>query len=226
MLLRELESDNSNPTTVIINWSPIYVSTHVLKILDRLIKALSQEHVSNYFFKKANLLANPGHLSEEDYVIEARKIQQYLVRLYDESLMSFKGNVEYLKMMTLANTETTLLMKWKEIIDGLSPPQSTRGRRMCLAFSTNSADAAFAQYTCRQLEYVGLLLKTMVNVKENIWQVIIVQLLITIRIKFYRFCRITIQFGWLHSEITLKIIRSKILSTSSLRLWNKRRMFI
>ncbi|GJQ73347.1 hypothetical protein Trydic_g13716 [Trypoxylus dichotomus] len=170
VLFYELESDSSNPTTVIVNWSPLYISTYVLKILDRLVGSLPRERIPNYFFKKANLLANPGHLCEEDYTMEARRIQQYLLRLFDESLMSFKGNPEHLKLFNLVNTETMLLVKWKEIVDGLIPPQSTRGRRMCLAFSINSADAAFTRYTCRQLGYVGFLLKNMVNVKENIWQ--------------------------------------------------------
>lgn len=171
MLLYALEADDANPTGVIMNWSPLYLSTHVLKILDKLIEALKREHVSNYFFKKANLLANPGHLAEEDYALDARKVLQYLIKLFDESLVSFKSNAEFSKMISLVNTETALLMKWKKIIDGLLPPPSTRGRRMCLAFSSNGADIASAQYTCRQLEYVGLLLKNMVNVKENIWQV-------------------------------------------------------
>lgn len=187
MLLYELEMDTSNPTTAIINWSPLYISTHVVEILDRLVVLLQREQVSNYFFKKANLLANPGHLCEEDYLIEARKVQQYLLRLFDESLMSFKGNIEYAKMMTLINTEITLLTKWKEIVDGLSPPQSTRGRRMCLAFAANNVDAAFAQYTCRQLEYVGFLLKNMVNVRENIWQVVLLKFLVSQFIKVGQF---------------------------------------
>lgn len=68
-------------------------------------------------------------------------------------------------------SEMILLLKWRELIDGLLPPSGTRGRRFCFAGSKNSQDIAHTQYTLRQLEYVGLLLKKMLKVKHDILQV-------------------------------------------------------
>lgn len=68
-------------------------------------------------------------------------------------------------------SEMTLLYKWKDLIEGLLPPSGTRGRRFCFAGSKNKQDVAHTQYTCRQLEYIGLLLKKMLNIKQHILQV-------------------------------------------------------
>lgn len=64
-----------------------------------------------------------------------------------------------------------LLFKWKDLIDGLLPPISTRGSRFCFAGCNNNRDVAHTQYTLRQLEYVGLLLNKMLKVKQNILHV-------------------------------------------------------
>ena len=132
---------------------------------------LQNQGRSNYFFSKSNLLANPGHFCEDDYFIEADKIHQHLVRYFDESLMSTKGNSEFSKMMSNIHTEMLLLLKWRDVVDGLMPPSSTRGRRICFAFSSNGSDTASTQYTYRQLQYIGCLLKNLLAVKESIWQV-------------------------------------------------------
>ncbi|KAG5895213.1 hypothetical protein JTB14_035385 [Gonioctena quinquepunctata] len=64
-----------------------------------------------------------------------------------------------------------LLYKWRDLVEGLLPPPGTRGRRFCFAGSKNKQDIAHTQYTYRQLEYVGLLLNKMLNVRQNILQV-------------------------------------------------------
>lgn len=38
---------------------------------------------------------NPGHLSDEDFVTEATNVKGYMVRLFDESLMSNQGKYHF-----------------------------------------------------------------------------------------------------------------------------------
>lgn len=167
----ELEKDFSSPSSTLINWSPMYLSTHVLKIMDDFISALTHQNYPHYFFAKVNILANTGQLCEDDYLVEANKLQTYLVRLFDESLMSTRENVEFKKMMSFEDMEMVLLYKWNDLVDGLLPPASTRGRRFCFNASKNRKDAIYCQYTMRQLDYIGLTLKSMLQVKERILQV-------------------------------------------------------
>lgn len=168
-LLRELEKDQEAPSSVLINWSPLYLSTIVLRILDKLILSLKDQKQPNYFFGNANLLVNPGHLCEDDFMLEAEKIQMYLLRLFDESLMSTKGNKSFNEMMIAQNTEMLLLNKWKEIVKGLLPPSTTRHRKLCFC-RTSKPEAAFGKYSKRQHEYISLILKETLNVKEKTQQ--------------------------------------------------------
>lgn len=160
-LLEELEGDQEPPMTVLINWGPLYLSTIVLRILDKLILLLKEQKQPNYFFKNANLLVNPGHLCEDDFIMESEKIQIYLLRLFDESLMSTKGLND---MMIAQNTEMLLLNKWKEIVKGLLPPQSSNERKV---FCFQKNPTAEAKYSQRQLDYIALLLKNMLIVKQK-----------------------------------------------------------
>ncbi|KAG5895211.1 hypothetical protein JTB14_035383 [Gonioctena quinquepunctata] len=91
LLLDELEETSVNPISDMIVWSPLYLSTHVLRLLDKLIPKLLAETQANYFFKKSNLLVNPGHFSDDDFAIEANNVKSMMMRLFDESLMSTKG---------------------------------------------------------------------------------------------------------------------------------------
>ncbi|VEN52709.1 unnamed protein product [Callosobruchus maculatus] len=168
LLLEELEEGSKTPVTDMINWSPMYLSTHVLNLLDKIIPKLTSERHSNYFFKKANLLVNPGHLSDDDFTAEAHNVKVVLVRLFDESLMSSKMDEEFHNMILAQESEMSLLHKWRDLIEGLLPPPGTRGRRFCFAGSKNRQDVAHTQYTMRQLEYIGLLLKKMLSVKQSI----------------------------------------------------------
>lgn len=74
-----------------INWSPLYLSTHLLRQFDKMIPRLKVEKLSNYFFKNSNLLINPGHLTDDDFAAEAMNIKSVLLRYFDESLMSTYG---------------------------------------------------------------------------------------------------------------------------------------
>lgn len=89
-----MEGNSKSPVSDMINWSPMYLSTHVLKLLDKVIYRLLAERQPNYFFKKSNLLVNPGHLSDEDFRIEATNVKGAMLRCFDESLMSTKGKYD------------------------------------------------------------------------------------------------------------------------------------
>lgn len=169
-LFQELEKDLAAPPTILLNWSPLYLSTIVLRILDRLILSLRDQRQPNYFFSNVNLMVNPGHLCEDDFMAESEKVQTYLLRLFDESLMSTKRNESFKEMMVAQDTEMLLLCKWKSIVNGLLPPSAIRARRFCFLRSA-SRNQASELYTTRQLEYIGLLLKNMLLVKQNILQV-------------------------------------------------------
>ncbi|XP_044252491.1 uncharacterized protein LOC123003653 [Tribolium madens] len=167
MLFRRLEEASTTPSDDLLEWSPMYLSTHVLKILDKTIEILREQNYANYFFKKSNLLVNPGHLCEDDYIIEANNVKSYIIRLFDEALMSTRNDQEFNKVITAQESETLLLYKWKDFIDSLLPPSGTRARRFCFAGS-NSREVAHTEYTGRQLEYIGLLLQNLLNVKQAI----------------------------------------------------------
>ncbi|KAJ8957334.1 hypothetical protein NQ318_004813 [Aromia moschata] len=158
LLLEELEQNSRSPLTNMLNWSPIYLSTHVLKLLDRVIPRLHAEKQPNYFFGNANLMVNPGHLSDDDFTIEANNVR------------GNDGNEEFNMDVLAQESEINLLHKWKDIVDGLLPPAGTRGRRFCFAGSKNKLEIAHTQYTISQLEYIGLLLNKMLNVRQHVLQ--------------------------------------------------------
>ncbi|CAG9774038.1 unnamed protein product [Ceutorhynchus assimilis] len=170
LLMEALEENSTTPFADMLNWSPMYLSSLVLKLLDRAISRLTSEFQPNYFFKKANLLVNPGHLSDDDFIIEANNLKNYLLRLFDESLTSNKTNEDFANMLLAQETELSLIFKWKNLVEGLVPPKATRSRRLCFAGSRNSSHIAHTQYTARQLEYIGLLLHNMLKVRKYIWQ--------------------------------------------------------
>lgn len=64
-----------------------------------------------------------------------------------------------------------LLYKWKGLVENMSPPSGTRGRRLCFAGSKNRREIVHTQYTARQLEYIGLVLQSMLKVKQHILHV-------------------------------------------------------
>ncbi|XP_066248167.1 uncharacterized protein [Euwallacea similis] len=166
LLMEELEESSTTPFADMIYWSPTYLSTLVLKLLDKVILRLNSEFQPNYFFKKANLLVNPGHLSDDDFIVEASNIKGYMIRLFDESLMSNQGNNDFSALQISQETEVNLLYKWKGLVDGMLPPAGTRGRRLCFAGSKSRRDIVHTQYTTRQLEYIGMVLHNMLKVKQ------------------------------------------------------------
>ncbi|XP_056631150.1 uncharacterized protein LOC130441471 [Diorhabda sublineata] len=171
VLLEELENCSINPITDMITWAPTYLSTHLLRILDKIIAKLFQEKQPNYFFKKSNLLVNPGHLNDDDFVIESNNVKVVIARLFDESLMSTRGNEEFHRTIQALESEMILLYKWKDLVESLLPPPGTRGRRFCFAGSKNQREIVDTQYTLRQLEYIGMVLNKILSIKQNTMQV-------------------------------------------------------
>lgn len=175
-LFHELEKDYAMPSVILFNWSPIYMSSQILRILDGLISYLSEQKLSNYFFTKSNMLANPGYLCEEDYAVEAHKIKTYMIKLFDESLMSLKNNLQFQNMLSSQKAEILLLQKWNELQRSLLPYARQRSRIrkrifFCKNRRNNNNRVIDVNYSNRQLEYVGFLLKNMVLVKERVLQV-------------------------------------------------------
>lgn len=166
-----MEKDCSNPTQLILNWSPKFISYHVLRILDNVIKSLRMQMQPNYFFRSANLLLNPGHLCEDDFILEASKVEAHVLKMFDESLTPLKSNPEFGKFLSIQATEMALLYRWRDLLKNLTPPPSTRGRRFCFAGSKAKKEVVYTQYTSRQLEYIGILLKNMLYVKQMILKV-------------------------------------------------------
>nr|XP_022917087.1 uncharacterized protein LOC111426687 isoform X2 [Onthophagus taurus]XP_022917088.1 uncharacterized protein LOC111426687 isoform X2 [Onthophagus taurus] len=166
MVFYELENDDSYPTMSIVRWGPVFLSTIVLRVLDKLIKLIRSGFCPNYFFGRCNLIFNPGHLSDEDYFMESCKIQEYLTRLFDESLKLF-NNSDYLRMIESIRIEMVLIDKWRGVIRKMSPPKSTRARRFLTNFKRSSI---FAQYTQKQMEYIGMVLKNVLEVKKKLWR--------------------------------------------------------
>ncbi|KAL1494511.1 hypothetical protein ABEB36_010097 [Hypothenemus hampei] len=169
LLMEELEETSTTPFNDMVGWSPTYLSTLVLKLLDKAIIRLTSEFQPNYFFKKANLLINPGHLCDDDFIIEANNIKSYMVRLFDESLMSNRGNTDFSTMLISQESELTLLYKWQNLVESALPPVTTRGRRLCF-HTKNRLDIAHTQYTTRQLEYIGMVLHAMLKVRQLVLQ--------------------------------------------------------
>lgn len=176
MLLKKLEEDSGHPAEDLLDWSPKFLSKHVLKILDLTIQVLRVQNLPNYFFNKSNLLVNPGHLCEEDYLTEANNVKSYLIRLFDESLTSTRGIDEFDKILWMQESETALLNKWKGLlIENSSPSSRSAGirspsrRRLC--FSKTKIEVTHSEYTERQLEYIGLLLENVLKVKQIILSV-------------------------------------------------------
>lgn len=86
-------------------------------------------------------------------------------------MIQFLGNDEFNQIIQAQESEMILLLKWRDLVEGLLPPPGTRGRRFCFAGSKNRQEIAHTQYTMRQLEYIGMLLNRMLMVKQNIMQV-------------------------------------------------------
>ncbi|KAJ8986180.1 hypothetical protein NQ317_005654 [Molorchus minor] len=163
LVLEKLEENSKSPVVDMIKWSPIYLSTHILQILDKVIPRLHSEKQSNYFFKKSNLFVNPGHLSDDDFTMEANNVKAIMIRLFDESIMSTKDNGEFNRGIIAQESELILLHKWKDMVDSLLPLTGTRGRRFCFAGSRNRQHITHTQYSIYQLEYIGMLLNKMLN---------------------------------------------------------------
>ncbi|KAF5306841.1 hypothetical protein FQA39_LY00071 [Lamprigera yunnana] len=160
-----LEDDGSSPTDLILNWSQRYLSTHVLIVLDNVIGALKRQYQPNYFFPKANVLTNPGHLCEDDFILESSKIRSMMLRFFDDSLVCLMGDTCFTSFTSCQKSEVMLLNKWKDLMIGLVPPVSTRGSRLCCSVSK---EIVHDQYTTRQLEYIGLAIKNMLLVRQNV----------------------------------------------------------
>lgn len=94
-----------------------------------------------------------------------------MVRLYDEALRPIVDDEKFKRMQMYEDMDAILLHKWCDVVTRLMPPAATRSSRFSFAASKSRREVAYTQYTTRQLEYIGLLLKSMLNVKQSTMQV-------------------------------------------------------
>ncbi|KAK9885290.1 hypothetical protein WA026_010784 [Henosepilachna vigintioctopunctata] len=167
VLLEALEKFSSTPLNDLIEWSPMFLSSLVLRILDQLISSLIQQMLPNYFFRNSNLMVTPGHLSEDDFFIEANNIKVYLLRLYDESLKPLTDDKYFINMMQTQESEIILLCKWRDFIQAMLPKVTQRNRKYWFLKPQNQEIVIYSQYTDMQLDYISLLLKHVLLVKQN-----------------------------------------------------------
>ncbi|XP_045478436.1 uncharacterized protein LOC123683435 isoform X2 [Harmonia axyridis] len=167
-LFEELESNSIQPLKDAVNWSSMHLSRIVLIIMDKLIFNLTQQRLSNYFFKQANLMVNPGHLSEDDYIIEANNVKMFIYKLFDESLQNLSSDDQYRTMTKTQENEINLLIKWAELIEGMLPHLKPKNNGFCLMKSRKMKNYEQLHYSRYQLEYISLVLWSILNVRKKI----------------------------------------------------------
>lgn len=165
-----MEEDDSNPIQLIQNWSLHTTSKHIIHLLQNLIVSLRQQNQPCYFFPNRNLFTNPGNILQEDYQLVANQVQNYIAELQELSSCTIE-DTEYGKMKKYEEADAALIEKWGDVINGLIPPQATRSIRFSFAVSKSKQEIAHTQYTNKQLDYIGLLLKNMLLVKKLVMQV-------------------------------------------------------
>lgn len=161
-----LEEDKDTVMETLKEWDHEQLALHILMVLDTLIASLRTQRYRSYFFPWFNVMLNsPGggtlHYTEEDYTHDAQLLESFLFRLNQMTphLPSSSSHDHdcWRKM------ESKLIHKWSDVLNDLSPPTATRSRRL----SGNSYSTAVAsQYSNRQLEYIGHILRGMLQVRS------------------------------------------------------------
>ncbi|XP_075237677.1 uncharacterized protein LOC142333936 [Lycorma delicatula] len=166
-----LEENSGSVIETLRLWDHVMLSSHVLKVLDMLVVSLRTQRHRSYFFPWFNIMLNsPGggtqHYTEEDYSHDADLIEGFLRRLHSvsssPSLLSVPADNDCYRKM-----ESMLIDKWSDVLTDLIPPATTRSRRFSFIDTAGSSNTAGASnYSNRQLEYIGLLLRGMLCVKS------------------------------------------------------------
>lgn len=150
----------------VISWGPEALSSHLIKILDAVMIALRTQRFRSYFFPWCNVMLREG-FSEEDYLSDAALLEAFLNRIHETA--SEQGHMadsdtddwsdECKKKMEL---ETLLIQKWGNVLSDLAPRFSR--------FSFNHTALSANNYSRRQLDYIGYVLREMLTVREIILQ--------------------------------------------------------
>ncbi|XP_014294082.1 uncharacterized protein [Halyomorpha halys] len=156
-------------STSLEEWSHEMLSTHVLVIADRLISALRTQRQPSYFFPWFNVMLNsPGggtlHYTEEDYSHDAELLTYTLIRLGEITAPDLLPE----EREPRRRMEAALVSKWESLLVSLAPPPATRGVRFSFypLSSAGYSTVAASQYSVRQLNYIGLLLRSMLVVRS------------------------------------------------------------
>ncbi|KAG7188665.1 hypothetical protein KM043_008289 [Ampulex compressa] len=141
-----LERAGPDPLTT---WAPDTLAHHVLLSLDELVTALRCQNLRCYFHPRCNVMlqcARGGIVHHEDsYVADSRLLQSYLAILHRHSSSMRPGVPGPLDVM-----ESELIVKWRNVMASIP-----RG--------TMDADHG---YSGRQLEYLSLILKEILRMKD------------------------------------------------------------
>lgn len=74
-------------------------------------------------------------------------------------------------MMMNQQTEMNLLMTWKELIVGMLPQLQRQKNGFCMIKPHRKKSAELQQYTRYQLEYISLVLRSILKVRKTVLKV-------------------------------------------------------
>ncbi|KAJ8675297.1 hypothetical protein QAD02_011083 [Eretmocerus hayati] len=142
------------------SWAPDTLSQHVLLALDELLRALKCQNLRCYFQPRCNLMLQcvrggvPHH--DDAYTADARLVESYLSALHDYS-SEWLREPSPLVPRNLSSSElldAELISRWREVLASL--PRGT--------MSNHNG------YGQRQLQYLGLVVKEVLQAKESLNQ--------------------------------------------------------
>ncbi|CAH1396364.1 unnamed protein product [Nezara viridula] len=114
------------------------------------------------------MLNSPGggtlHYTEEDYSHDAELLTYTLIRLGEITAPDLVPE----EREPRRRMEAALVSKWESLLVSLAPPPATRGVRFSFypLSSAGYSTVAASQYSVRQLNYIGLLLRSMLVVRS------------------------------------------------------------
>jgi hypothetical protein len=131
----QLEQTSTEPSAVLLSWTPDTLAVHVLRVLDILITALKTQRFRSYFFPWCNVMLHSAsggqHHPEEDYISDVEILENFLRCLQEESAMvglppEDDDDVETKRWLTVERLEMALIRKWGGVLVDLAPPATTR----------------------------------------------------------------------------------------------------
>jgi hypothetical protein len=135
LLWFQLEDTSSDPTSVLLSWTPDTLAVHVLRVLDTLLTALKTQRFRSYFFPWCNVMLHAAsggqHHPEEEYLSDVEILESFLRCLHEESALAVlppedDEDVDTKRWLTAEKLEAALIRKWGCVLADLAPPATTR----------------------------------------------------------------------------------------------------